>query len=101
MVARIGPLATLRCEPGQAWKGATAAADVCAGVWLVRVATLNSFIYTYLVMPGLAFTPRDAEAGYLGYAKDLCSLCRANESILSDGLNELSGVGAQMAPPQI
>lgn len=71
MVARIGPLATLRCEPGQARKGATAAADVCAGVWLVRVATLNSFIYTYLVMARQALAARDAEAGYLRYASGL------------------------------
>jgi len=37
MVTRIGPPAMLCCEPGQAWKGAAAAADACAGVWLVRV----------------------------------------------------------------
>lgn len=40
MVARIGPLATENCEPGQAWKGAAAAVDSCAGVWLVRAAAL-------------------------------------------------------------
>ena len=60
MAARIGPLATLRCEPGQARKGATAAADVCAGVWLVRVATLYSFIYKYLVMARQGIVVRDA-----------------------------------------
>jgi hypothetical protein len=42
MVARIGPLATISCEPGQARKGAAAAVDLGAGVWLVRVATLIS-----------------------------------------------------------
>ena len=30
-----GPLATISCEPRQAWKGAAAAADSGAGVWLV------------------------------------------------------------------
>jgi hypothetical protein len=39
MVTRIGPLATINCEPRQARKGATAAVDLGAGVWLVRVAT--------------------------------------------------------------
>jgi len=39
MVTRIGPLATISREPGQAWKGAAAAVDSGAGVWLVRVAT--------------------------------------------------------------
>ncbi len=39
MVTRIGPLATINCEPRQARKGATAAVDSGAGVWLVRVAT--------------------------------------------------------------
>ncbi len=32
MVARIGPLATIYCEPRQAWKGAAAAEDSCAGM---------------------------------------------------------------------
>ena len=40
MVAHSGPPATIRCEPRQARKGATVAADSCAGVWLVWVATL-------------------------------------------------------------
>ena len=44
MVAWVGPLATINREPGQAWKGAAAAVDLCAGVWLVRVATLISSI---------------------------------------------------------
>jgi len=39
MVALSGPLATESREPGQAWKGAAAAVDSCAGVWLVRAAT--------------------------------------------------------------
>lgn len=29
-----GPPATLTRELGQAWKGAAAAGDVCAGMWL-------------------------------------------------------------------
>jgi len=40
MVACIGPLATVNCEPRQAWKGAAAAVDPCAGVWWVRVASI-------------------------------------------------------------
>jgi hypothetical protein len=32
---RVGPLATIRCKPRQARKGATVAADSCAGMWLV------------------------------------------------------------------
>ena len=40
MVTCIGPLATISCKPGQARKGAAAAVDLGAGVWLVRVATL-------------------------------------------------------------
>ena len=35
MVTHAGPLATRSCEPRQAWKGAAAAADSGAGVWLV------------------------------------------------------------------
>ena len=38
MVARIGPPATTSREPGQARKGAAAAVDSGAGVWLVRAA---------------------------------------------------------------
>ncbi len=40
MVDRIGSLAMICCKPRQARKGAAAAADSCAGVWLVRLATL-------------------------------------------------------------
>ena len=40
MVTRIGPLATISREPGQAWKGAAAAVDSGAGAWLAQVATL-------------------------------------------------------------
>ena len=36
-VACAGPLATRSCEPRQAWKGAAAAVDLGAGVWLVQV----------------------------------------------------------------
>jgi len=39
MVAIIGPLATISCEPRQARKGAAAAVNLCAGVWLVVVTT--------------------------------------------------------------
>ena len=38
MVACIGPLATIDCEPGQARKGAAAAVDSGAGVWLATTA---------------------------------------------------------------
>lgn len=55
MVAWMGPLATIIREPGQAWKGAATAVDLCAGVWLVQVAALlttfgcTSFnIFTFL-----------------------------------------------------
>jgi len=30
----LGPLAMILCEPGQARKGAAAADDSCAGMWL-------------------------------------------------------------------
>ena len=42
MVTLAGPLAMVRCEPRQARKGATVTIELCAGVWLVRVATLHS-----------------------------------------------------------
>ncbi len=42
MVSRVGPLATINCEPRQARKGAAAAVDSGAGMWLVRDATLYS-----------------------------------------------------------
>ena len=38
-VARAGLLATLDCEFRQAWKGAAAAVDMCAGVRTVRATT--------------------------------------------------------------
>ncbi len=40
MVARTGPPATRNCEPRQARKGAAAAVDVGAGVWLVWVTSI-------------------------------------------------------------
>ncbi len=40
MVALSGPLASISCEPGQARKGAAAAVDSGAGVWLDRAATM-------------------------------------------------------------
>ncbi len=39
MVARVGHLATIRCKPRQARKGATVAADSCAGARRARAAT--------------------------------------------------------------
>jgi len=51
MVACIGPLATVNCEPRQAWKGAAAAVDPCAGVWWVRAASI------LLVAPALSDLP--------------------------------------------
>ena len=41
MATHSGPLATICCEPRQTRKGAAAAADSSAGVWLVWVATLS------------------------------------------------------------
>ena len=41
MVTHSGPLATTSCEPRQARKGAAAAADSGAGVWLVWVAAIS------------------------------------------------------------
>lgn len=32
----IGPPATINREPGQTWKGAATAVDLCAGVWLME-----------------------------------------------------------------
>ena len=51
MVGRIGPLATRNREPGQARKGAAAAVDAGAGVWLMRFATsfLNSCVSRYVL----------------------------------------------------
>ncbi len=45
MVTRIGSLATINCEPGQTWKGAAAAVDLGAGVWLVRAAAIFCFSF--------------------------------------------------------
>ncbi len=39
MVTIIGPLATISCEPRQARKGAAAAVNLGAEVWLVVVTT--------------------------------------------------------------
>jgi len=39
---RVGPLATIRCKPRQARKGATVAADSCAGMWLIRLPPISS-----------------------------------------------------------
>lgn len=59
MEAPIGPPATLTCELGQARKGATAAGDVCAGMWLVGAFTHLKYAYLsirYLVQPRLCNT---------------------------------------------
>ena len=40
MVACTGPPATISCEPRQARKGAAAAVDSGAGVWLVQVTSI-------------------------------------------------------------
>ncbi len=39
MVAFVGPLATISCEPRQARKGATVTVDSGAGVWLALAAS--------------------------------------------------------------
>lgn len=49
MVVCIGPLATISCEPGQARKGAAAAADSSAGVRLVQTATIYARLVVYCV----------------------------------------------------
>jgi hypothetical protein len=41
MVACTGPPATISCEPRQARKGAAAAVDSGAGVWLVQVTSIT------------------------------------------------------------
>ena len=38
MVVGVGPPATQNREPGQAWKGAAAAVEAGAGVWLAQAA---------------------------------------------------------------
>jgi len=43
MVVGAGPLATRSCEPRQTRKGAAAAADVGAGVWLALTAAILLF----------------------------------------------------------
>ena len=45
MVACIGPRATQNCEPRQARKGAAAAVDACAVVWLVRAAPISEAVW--------------------------------------------------------
>jgi hypothetical protein len=40
MVVRVGPPATIGCEPRQARKGAAVVTDSGAGVWLAWAATL-------------------------------------------------------------
>ncbi len=41
MVDCVGPLAALGCEPRQAWKGATVAADARAGMRLAQSTALT------------------------------------------------------------
>ncbi len=50
MVAGVGPLATIICEPRQARKGATAAVDSGAGVWLALVASIYRGIFLIISM---------------------------------------------------
>jgi len=57
MVAPIGPLAIISCELRQARKGATVAVTLCAGVWLIGVATQFLFAKSQLV-PTLTFRRR-------------------------------------------
>ena len=40
----VGPLAMIICESGQAWKGAAAADDSCAGMWLVGSPPTTAFM---------------------------------------------------------
>ncbi len=47
MVACIGPLAAIDCEPRQARKGATVAVDSGAEVWLVQVAASISYFFYF------------------------------------------------------
>ena len=44
----LGPLAMILCEPGQARKGAAAADDSCAGMWL-GPATQSPKVYSSVV----------------------------------------------------
>ena len=44
MVAPVGPLATINCEPRQAWKGAAATMDSGAGVWRAGVTSIKACI---------------------------------------------------------
>ena len=53
MVTLAGPLAMVRCELRQARKGATVTIELCAGVWLVGVATLYQCQYITTLLAGL------------------------------------------------
>lgn len=52
MVDCVGPLAALGCEPRQAWKGATVAADARAGMRLAQSTALTLEIPHELSSPG-------------------------------------------------
>ncbi len=45
-----GPPATINCEPGQARKGAAAAVDSGAGMWLVPTASILCFQSPFLIL---------------------------------------------------
>ena len=47
MVGPAGPLATISREPGQAWKGAAAADDSCAGMWLEARHPNSLFVFFF------------------------------------------------------
>jgi hypothetical protein len=50
MVAPVGPLATINCEPRQTRKGAAAAIDSGAGVWRAGATTIpESDVICWLV----------------------------------------------------
>ena len=51
MVAPVGPLATINCEPRQTRKGTAAAMDSGAGVWRAGAATIPARIcYSWVCM---------------------------------------------------
>ena len=61
MAACAGPLATINREPGQTRKGAAAAVDSGAGVWLVQVATHFPRIHGYSFSSVSVFPDRDKD----------------------------------------
>jgi len=48
----VGPLATIRCKPRQARKGAAAAAYSCAGMWLAQFPPMTTrFVLISSIQP--------------------------------------------------